>query len=334
MICHCPHCQCRADCTGLSGTVVCPTCQRRFKVPSNGFASVRVAPPPLSATDATIPPVTVNSALSFSTSRASSRGATKGTPDRSVVRSHWLWSLFGGWLASNLVAPASLGLLLVAENNAEGDFWMGVGLLLALAFSGVAAIAYLTWLWLCWGLIQDGKARTTPGKAVGFLFIPLYNLFWNFTALEGLSADLNGYAARWQIRAPRANSSLAYLACLCAVCSLIPFVGMLASLVNLVAMPLAVYSITASAAAISDARARGAFKRPADKRSSGFDFLATGVGAPFAPAPSPPVPTVVHQLVVCPHCRGQLTNTSAVQCQTVSCPVCNGMLCMPPLVTS
>ena len=42
-----------------------------------------------------------------------------------------------------------------------------------------------------WSLIPADKARTTPGKAVGFLFIPLFNLFWNFVAIHGLAKALN-----------------------------------------------------------------------------------------------------------------------------------------------
>ena len=42
-----------------------------------------------------------------------------------------------------------------------------------------------------WSLIPIHKARTTPGKAVGFLFIPLFNIYWNFVAIYGLARALN-----------------------------------------------------------------------------------------------------------------------------------------------
>ena len=42
-----------------------------------------------------------------------------------------------------------------------------------------------------WSLIPADKARTTPGKAIGFLFIPLFNFYWNFVAIHGLAKALN-----------------------------------------------------------------------------------------------------------------------------------------------
>jgi len=53
-----------------------------------------------------------------------------------------------------------------------------------------------------WAAIQDGHARTTPGKAVGFLFIPLFNLYWIFQALPGFAKDYNRFIARHNIGAP------------------------------------------------------------------------------------------------------------------------------------
>ena len=37
--------------------------------------------------------------------------------------------------------------------------------------------------------IQDGYARTTPGLAVGLMFIPVFNIYWQFVALKGLAED-------------------------------------------------------------------------------------------------------------------------------------------------
>jgi len=42
-----------------------------------------------------------------------------------------------------------------------------------------------------WKLIPTDIARTTPGKAIGFCFIPFFNLYWIFVAFNGLSKDMN-----------------------------------------------------------------------------------------------------------------------------------------------
>jgi len=52
----------------------------------------------------------------------------------------------------------------------------------------------LVYLHRAWDHIQElGMARTTPGKAVGYLFIPFYNLYWFFVAYHGWTEDFNRY---------------------------------------------------------------------------------------------------------------------------------------------
>ena len=43
----------------------------------------------------------------------------------------------------------------------------------------------------CWKAVPKEIARTTPGKAVGFLFIPFFNFYWAFVSYQGLAEDLN-----------------------------------------------------------------------------------------------------------------------------------------------
>lgn len=66
--------------------------------------------------------------------------------------------------------------------------------LFSLAASLASAVCFLILLYQAWALIQDGHARTPPGKAVGFMFIPFFNLYWYFVAVKGLCDDLNQYA--------------------------------------------------------------------------------------------------------------------------------------------
>ena len=51
-------------------------------------------------------------------------------------------------------------------------------------------------LYKLWSLIPAGDARTTPGKAVGFLFVP----FFNFIAIYGLAEALNSQMRRHGIK--------------------------------------------------------------------------------------------------------------------------------------
>lgn len=70
-------------------------------------------------------------------------------------------------------------------------------------------VAFLFWIPLCaasvlhyiliyklWQVVQDGYASTTPGRAVGFMFIPYFNYYWFLPAYYGLAKDLNAYIDR------------------------------------------------------------------------------------------------------------------------------------------
>ena len=58
--------------------------------------------------------------------------------------------------------------------------------------TGILGIIYgFMLLYQLWKLVPSDIARTTPGKAVGFCFIPLFNLYWVFVAFKGLGVDMN-----------------------------------------------------------------------------------------------------------------------------------------------
>lgn len=52
-------------------------------------------------------------------------------------------------------------------------------------------VVNMVFLYKIWEAIDDGYARTTPGKAVGFMFIPLFNIYWLFPAYWGFAKDFN-----------------------------------------------------------------------------------------------------------------------------------------------
>jgi hypothetical protein len=56
--------------------------------------------------------------------------------------------------------------------------------------------------------IQDGSPRMTPGKAVGFLFIPFFNLYWLFQVYSGFATDYNNYLKEKNLQAPPLSSGL------------------------------------------------------------------------------------------------------------------------------
>ena len=101
----------------------------------------------------------------------------------------------------------------------------------------VAAVVYQAiMLYRLWCTVQDGGAQTTPGQAVGFMFIPFFNIYWQFVAIWGLSKDLNRVSRNHQIAAPEANEGLAPTYCILSCCSLIPYLGILPAIAGLIVL--------------------------------------------------------------------------------------------------
>jgi hypothetical protein len=54
----------------------------------------------------------------------------------------------------------------------------------------------------CWAVLADDRPRTTPGRAVGFLFIPVFNIWWLIPSLIGLDQDQRRALAARGLSAP------------------------------------------------------------------------------------------------------------------------------------
>lgn len=130
--------------------------------------------------------------------------------------------------------------------------------LLAVPVIIVAVVFQMILLYRMWELIQDGQARTTPGKAIGFLFIPLFNFYWVFVAIYGLACDMNAHAARAGVPAPRASEGLGLAVAILYICtcslSWVPFVGLGSGVVLLILEILYLQSAKATAVAIAQHR--------------------------------------------------------------------------------
>jgi hypothetical protein len=89
----------------------------------------------------------------------------------------------------------------------------------------ICAIAFWVLIYKAWSAIQDGQARTTPGKAVGFLFIPLFNIYWLFIAIGSWGKEWNAFASRRGVVGFRASEGLFVAHC---VFSIIPVLSIIA----------------------------------------------------------------------------------------------------------
>ncbi len=116
---------------------------------------------------------------------------------------------------------------------------MGAGTVLCIVIIGIPALIAAIVLkcmlmYKSWNQIQDGYQRTSPGKAVGFMFIPFFGLYWQFEAIWGLSKDLNAYMRRYGIQCQPVNEQLALTYCILVCCCIIPYLGILIAIGALV----------------------------------------------------------------------------------------------------
>lgn len=125
-----------------------------------------------------------------------------------------------------------------------------VGVLATLASYVLMIVCGCKFMYRCWMLVSDGKARTTPGQAVGFLFIPLFNFYWQFVAHWGLTLEMNRVIDEYQIPAPRPNPQLMLWYLILGLCGIIPFIGAFASLASIIVGLMAFLQVKATARAM------------------------------------------------------------------------------------
>ena len=115
----------------------------------------------------------------------------------------------------------------------QGDPEAALGLLglswLPMIYGGIVNLV----LWYkMWGAIQDGNARTTPGKAIGFFFIPFFNIYWAFQAIWGFAKDFNKYIERHSIDTVQLPEGLFLTFTILCFTGWIPVLGLILVIVN------------------------------------------------------------------------------------------------------
>ncbi len=139
-----------------------------------------------------------------------------------LSKGFYLSALIVGALSLLLVGIAALMLMRGGSDIAAGGILILVVGALGLIY---AAVVHLVFIYKIWQHIADEHARTTPGKAVGFLFIPFFNLYWIFQVLWGFAKDCNSYIERHSINTNKLPEGLFVACAILLLCSVVPFVG-------------------------------------------------------------------------------------------------------------
>ncbi|MGA2092219.1 MAG: zinc-ribbon domain-containing protein [Sedimentisphaerales bacterium] len=104
------------------------------------------------------------------------------------------------WVVVRLIAGglAGWGLMLALKRGERST------LIAAFAAADVflvcSVLIELMLFYKMWAAIADTQTSTTPGKAVGFLFIPIFNLYWALNMIMAFAEDYNSFIERRSIK--------------------------------------------------------------------------------------------------------------------------------------
>lgn len=142
----------------------------------------------------------------------------------------WLWFTITSILTVILVFSAHYALMPDSEfgfifreqlETADALFSLSYVALLA-AYALGAVMTYRGWQ-----LVERPGAAPTPAQAVGLMFVPLFNFYWQFIAIRGVAVQLN---QRFGIGQKPISEGLAIAVCVCTCVMVIPRLAPLALL--------------------------------------------------------------------------------------------------------
>lgn len=116
----------------------------------------------------------------------------------------------------------------------------------------------LIYLYRAWYILQPSRnARTSPGKAVGYLFIPFYNIYWIFVAYAGWSPDWNNTRNKYSnlSHIPPSGDGLFMAMPIMSIASVIPVIGPTAGVLFEVLFAFVIHKMCKTINAVADTQA-------------------------------------------------------------------------------
>jgi len=104
------------------------------------------------------------------------------------------------WMALRIIAGilGGLGLMLAIRKGANSTLIMTFAA--ADVFLVCSVAIELMLFYKMWAAIADDQASVSAAKAVGFLFIPVFNIYWALLMLTGFAEDYNAFIQRRSIK--------------------------------------------------------------------------------------------------------------------------------------
>lgn len=128
--------------------------------------------------------------------------------------------------------------------------WRDVWLYVALAALLIALVRIFFFTYEMWNSIRDGHERMTPAQAVGFNFIPVFNIVWLYRCIWGFACDLNAYIDRHNIATQKVSTRIPLLYVTFWILSLIPYLSIVTIPLSIVLVALMLRQYTRALAAV------------------------------------------------------------------------------------
>jgi predicted Zn finger-like uncharacterized protein len=112
------------------------------------------------------------------------------------------------WMGVRIVAGVlgALGLMLAVQKGAKSTL-IATFVAADVFLIGSVAIEYALF-YKMWAAIKDDKTSISPAKAVGFLLIPVFNIYWALLMVTGFAEDYNSFILRRAIKTRELPMSL------------------------------------------------------------------------------------------------------------------------------
>lgn len=149
-----------------------------------------------------------------------------------ISKEYFMRSIIISWIFIVILSIAT-----VAANlkNSDGKLFL---ILLLIGFSLYLTLLFIKIWYKSWDSIQDGHARTTPKKAIGYSFIPIFNLYWMYQLTWGFAKDFNSYLERHNLSTNKLSEGLfitfATLSILNVFLSYLPIIGQIFLLIEII----------------------------------------------------------------------------------------------------
>jgi predicted Zn finger-like uncharacterized protein len=190
----CPHCKAKFNANEkfIGKQAKCPKCAKPFTIEAVIETPVVVAAPAKSP-EPVVPPAKSAEAVATTSAEPAKEEKPKA---KAVSKTVFVYCWIAVWIIAGIFSVLGLALAIrkgshstLIETFAAADVFLVCSVLIELAL-----------YYKMWAAIQDDQASISPVKAVGFLFVPVFNIYWALFMLIGFAEDYNSFIQRRSVK--------------------------------------------------------------------------------------------------------------------------------------